>query len=314
MTPPIDPGLPARIRAELQSRPTAALLEIWQANDRAEWSDLAFDLIAVILTERLKIALPPAGTLAWPLALELRTEAALDQADALEASGRWDEALAACDAALRLTPDRAEAHNYRGLLLETLDRMPEAIQAYQTAVRLAPSYNEARNNLRMAQAALTGRPGDIDRALPAGPEPGLIDGSAVTAWSENETRTGSELPAVYYLSKTALVLPGWPGHRTRPGRSGLDPLDTYFEQAHITGLLLRQLFTGQLRLESWISIVLSVMVALELSLPLILVGGELLAGDTNSLLLLAPLSIYWIPGLALWRSIYASLGKRLRAG
>jgi len=303
MTQPADPGLTAQVRAELQSRPTATLLEIWQANDRVEWTDLAFDLIAVILAERLHVVPPPAGTLAWPLALELRAQAALDQAEALEANGHWDEALAACNVALRLAPNWAEAHNYRGLLLETLDRLTEAIQAYQTAVRLAPSFAEARDNLSAARAA-----------LPPDPEAGLADDTAETALSATEIEAGAELPADYYLSQTALLLRGWPGHRTRPRRSGLDPLDTDFEQAHVTGLLLRQLFTGQLRLESWISIALAVVVALSLSLPLILCGGELLAGDARSLLVLLPLSVYWIPGLALWRSIYANLREMPRAG
>jgi tetratricopeptide (TPR) repeat protein len=302
MTRSTDPDLTAQIRAELQSRPTVALLEIWQANDRVEWTDLAFDLIAVILTERLHVVPPPAGTLAWPLALELRAQAALDQAEALEANRRWDEALAACNVALRLAPNWAEAYNYRGLLLETLDRVPEAIQAYQDAVRLDPNFTEARDNLNAALAD-----------LPRETEPDLAQDMAGTALSANETEAGGELPAEYYLSQTALLLRGWPGHRTRPGRSGLDPLDTDFEQAHVTGLLLRHLFTGQLRLESWISIVLAVAVALWLSLPLILAGGELLAGHAGSVLVLLPLSVYWIPGLALWWSIYVSLREMHRA-
>ena len=36
-------------------------------------------------------------------------------------------------------------------------------------------------------------------------------------------------------------LPGWPGYRNRPGCSGLDPLATSFEEAHIEGRVIRML-------------------------------------------------------------------------
>jgi hypothetical protein len=42
-------------------------------------------------------------------------------------------------------------------------------------------------------------------------------------------------------------LPGWPGYRTRPGRSGYDPIDTNLEWAFQQGLFIKRLLTGQLR-------------------------------------------------------------------
>jgi hypothetical protein len=36
---------------------------------------------------------------------------------------------------------------------------------------------------------------------------------------------------------------GWPGYRTRPGRSGYDYIDTQNEIAHMTGVFIRQLIT-----------------------------------------------------------------------
>ena len=38
-------------------------------------------------------------------------------------------------------------------------------------------------------------------------------------------------------------LPGWPGYRTRPGRSGYDPLDAPYERAHFVGRVVRLLLT-----------------------------------------------------------------------
>lgn len=42
-------------------------------------------------------------------------------------------------------------------------------------------------------------------------------------------------------------LPGWPGYRTRDGRSGYDPIDTRTEAAHTAGTLVHVLFSGRTR-------------------------------------------------------------------
>lgn len=38
---------------------------------------------------------------------------------------------------------------------------------------------------------------------------------------------------------------GWPGYRNRPGRFGIDPLDTDYELAHMEGVIIRKLIIGQ---------------------------------------------------------------------
>jgi hypothetical protein len=40
---------------------------------------------------------------------------------------------------------------------------------------------------------------------------------------------------------------GWPGYRTRPGRSGWDPIETDNEAAHMEGTFIRNIFTLQAR-------------------------------------------------------------------
>ncbi len=42
-------------------------------------------------------------------------------------------------------------------------------------------------------------------------------------------------------------IPGFPGYRNRPGRSGLDYLDTQYEMAHMAGVMFRKLITGNWR-------------------------------------------------------------------
>lgn len=51
----------------------------------------------------------------------------------------------------------------------------------------------------------------------------------------------------HYLDEASLIISGWPGYRTRPGRSGLDPLDNEFELARMEGVFIRALITGRLR-------------------------------------------------------------------
>jgi len=48
-------------------------------------------------------------------------------------------------------------------------------------------------------------------------------------------------------SESSTKLPGWPGYRTRPGRSGYDPVDTRSEAGHTAGTIIHKLITGRSR-------------------------------------------------------------------
>jgi protein O-GlcNAc transferase len=72
--------------------------------------------------------------------------AQLNRGVALLRLGRATEALAAFDAALRIKPDFAQAHNNRGRILQDQGRLSEAEAAYQQAVAAAPSYAAAYSN------------------------------------------------------------------------------------------------------------------------------------------------------------------------
>ncbi len=78
----------------------------------------------------------------------------LDRAYAWEEAGEFEQALAECEAALRLQPALAEAHNLRGILLEELNRPQEAIEAYRRALKHDPDFQEAQDNLSELQSAL----------------------------------------------------------------------------------------------------------------------------------------------------------------
>lgn len=70
------------------------------------------------------------------------------------------------------------------------------------------------------------------------------------------------------------VLPGWPGYRTRAGRSGYDPIDTRAEAGHMAGTILQTLFVGQIR--NRVHLFLLGVLGLILITPLVLAVSETL--------------------------------------
>ena len=73
------------------------------------------------------------------------------------------------------------------------------------------------------------------------------------------------------------LLPGWPGYRTRAGRSGYDPIDTRTEAAHTAGTLHQRLFTGEIGKPFYLF--LSGVLGLILTAPLVLAILESLNGN-----------------------------------
>jgi hypothetical protein len=80
--------------------------------------------------------------------------------------GRPEEALASCDAAIRIRPDFAEAHTNRGICLKDLGRPGEALAACDAAIRIRPDYAKALSN-RAACLKELGRPGEALAACDA---------------------------------------------------------------------------------------------------------------------------------------------------
>ncbi len=73
------------------------------------------------------------------------------------------------------------------------------------------------------------------------------------------------------------AMPGWPGYRTREGRSGYDPIDTRTEAAHTAGTILQKLLTGQMR--NPIHLALLGILGLILITPLVLAISEIKYGN-----------------------------------
>jgi hypothetical protein len=82
----------------------------------------------------------------------------LDMADAHLDAGELADALRACDRAIEIAPEWAEAHNLRGIVLDEMGRGEEAIAAYKEAVRLDADFQEAAENLAEARVERGRRP------------------------------------------------------------------------------------------------------------------------------------------------------------
>jgi hypothetical protein len=110
-----------------------------------------------------------------------------------------------------------------------------------------------------------------------------------------------------YLDPTA-NLRGWPGYRTQTGKSGYDPLDTDFEAAHISGVLIRSLFTLRFRTRNLLYLILSGLCAVLAALPLIfgvgIISGGNLGGGLLFLVVTAPI---WFCSLLIVVNIVLSL-------
>jgi hypothetical protein len=105
------------------------------------------------------------------------------------------------------------------------------------------------------------------------------------------------------------ILPGWPGYRTRDGRSGYDPIDTRTEAAHTTGTFIQKLFSGQLRIRNPIYLILSGILGLILIVPLFLAILETTNGNSPTWDGWFAMLIVAIIGLALLNNFVKNLNK-----
>jgi len=154
-------------------------------------------------------------------------------------------AMEECALARPDLPDIAIAYNYLGMILEELEQTGPAIQAYLEAIQRNPHFYAARENLANArvkweqeqyrQIAISMEAGDQAQEEQAGLPEAVDWQKAISAEDD------LPVPGWVYTDENAYWLWGWPGHRTRPGRTGYDPLDSDFESAHIEGVIIRQL-------------------------------------------------------------------------
>jgi predicted AlkP superfamily phosphohydrolase/phosphomutase/Flp pilus assembly protein TadD len=78
-------------------------------------------------------------------------------AGALASLGRYDEALAELDAAVRLSPVNPEAYHNRGAILERQGKRDAAVASYRDALRYSPQYEPSRRALERLGATPTAK-------------------------------------------------------------------------------------------------------------------------------------------------------------
>ena len=112
------------------------------------------------------------------------------------------------------------------MILETLLQPEPAIASYIKAVQFNPRFYAARENLANGRVRLEEEQylrtanQSLDEIQNAN-EMGAAFAESMAAGGPEE---GVPIPGWWYLDANAFLLKGWPGHRTRPGRSGYDPL------------------------------------------------------------------------------------------
>lgn len=283
------------IESTLEFRDTEELLDIWRTEARREWSSVGLRAIGNVLTRRL-------GALPTPTETDeerrSRARRFLEQARTSEKANRLREALKHAQEAVHIAPEMAEAYTFLGLHWDSRGDLLGAIRSYRQALRLDPQQEEARDNLIEAER---------ERRELA--QQGYGVEAPEEVWEAEVGGYEEEVPDWVYLDGPALNCPGRPGHRTRMGRGGLDPMDTYCEEAYMVGLWLRQLLTLTLRLRNPIYGVAGLIIGGLASLPLVFTMAEL-PGDSYTVARLALTSIYWVPGVLLLGNVVLSFVRQ----
>jgi tetratricopeptide (TPR) repeat protein len=205
-----------------------------------------------------------------------------------------EKALEECALARSTLPGIAIAHNYLGMILETLDQLEPAITSYLKAMQLNPRFYAARENLANARVRLAEEQylraanRSLDEIMEA-IETGREFHNNLDPEEEND---GVPVPGWWYLDANAFLLRGWAGHRTRPGRSGYDPLDRDFELAHVEGVVIRRLLTIKFRTRNPFYLLVMAFLGLFFSWPLFCFPMIIL-GDINAF----PVMIMGVPHL-----------------
>ena len=186
-----------------------------------------------------------------------------------------DMALREIELAKDSLPELASAYTKYGEALTAVNRLDEAIESFQKAILLNPEYPGARAGLRNAKVMQEDEP--VLANLTVDPVDVVEVEKMSSSFDEKEFEENQdnieETPGWVYLDKQALLVRGSSGHRNRPGRSGLDPMDTQMDAYRFEGGLIRRLFTGHLRTKDPLYLVLMSILGLIFSMPLLFLFG-----------------------------------------
>lgn len=234
----------------------------------------------------------------------------LDQALEYIYDNEPEKALEMCEQVKTYMPTISIANNYLGLIYETMQQIELAIEAYTKATQLNPRFVPAWENLSHAKRyheeelyIRASRRGSEDIQELSEME-FLMDGVDIS----DQVDSDDLIPGWYYLQPGAVILPGTPGYRTRPGRSGYDQLDSQFEEGRVEGIILTRLITCKLRTDDPFNLFFMANLAIILCMPLfVLFTLLLLEGVYHFFGYLILFSPCWIIGLAFCMNVILSI-------
>lgn len=237
----------------------------------------------------------------------------LDQALEYANDEEPEKSLQECEKVKTCLPNIAVAYNYLGLIYQTLNQLELAIEAYAKATQLNPRFVPAWENLSYAKRFFEEEKYFCAARCSAEELQELSEMEFVMDGVDISDQVDSDdlIPGWYYLEGSAAIMPGTPGYRTRPGRSGYDQLDSEFELGRFEGIILKRLMTGKLRTDDPLSLFFMWNIGIVLYLPLFVLFAFLLMGNINHfisyLILFSPC---WILGLAFIVNVFLSKFQR----
>jgi hypothetical protein len=102
-------------------------------------------------------------------------------------------------------------------------------------------------------------------------------------------------------------LQGWPGYRTRKGRTGYDPLDEGAESGHMLGVIIHRLFTGKLYTKNPFTLVLMAVLSILGISPILLAILEIFQGNLMPIGVWVVITIAFIIGIAILINLIKNL-------
>jgi tetratricopeptide (TPR) repeat protein len=142
--------------------------------------------------------------------------------------GELERALEEYDRVLEMAPRNIDALKMRGMVCEDLGLYERAIHDYLRILDLDPDNREAYK--LYSEAMISQAENTPEGELPEG---------------EDEEQAPPVAPPAIYLEPSA-NLRGWPGHRNRPERSGLDYVENQAEAGHMAGVFMSNFLRGKL--------------------------------------------------------------------
>ncbi|MHC1782304.1 MAG: tetratricopeptide repeat protein [Anaerolineaceae bacterium] len=241
--------------------------------------------------------------------LRSKSKDSLDRALEYAYDGDEENTLQEIGLALVALPELSRAYNYLGLVRLVIERYEEAEQAFLKAIELNPHYSASYENLSFARRRLEEE--KYHQASLKNPDE---DPDANAWWREYDEEhledipeSDESLPGWMYLNEEAIMLRGFPGNRTRPGRFGTDQLDSSFEDAHVEGIIIRRLFTLRFRTKNPINLLVMSFMGLFFSAFLSIFLAGFISGD----LFILAIGILYLPvtslGLAYLLNVFLSL-------